>query len=154
MSMRISTFPGGAADSITGERRIINVAAPGAGNEWSLTFGAGFFWRLLCGQSTFTASAAVANRFPGIQISDGNVNLATIDTQAAIVATTVATVTYVPTYATIETAASAPNVVVGVPPIWFEAGFIIRSSTVGRDVGDTYTLINLWFEALDYGAYG
>ena len=149
-----ATFPGGGYDHIPGVRNVINVTNPGAGNEWSILLGQGYYWRLLCGQATLTTSAVVANRFPGIQLFDSNVNLFTLEVQAAVVASTTVTVTYVGGVVATPTVVNTPDFLIGGPAMWIEPGYTLRSVTPGKDPGDAYTAINLWFEQLDPGPMG
>lgn len=56
--------------TLPGVRRVVNFAAPNAGADIAVRVPGGRLWRILTGFVTFTASAAVANRFPRLQLVD------------------------------------------------------------------------------------
>ena len=53
------------------EYRVIALAQPVAGADWVATVPATAIWRVQCLQAQFTTSAAVQNRVPHLQITDG-----------------------------------------------------------------------------------
>ena len=148
------TFPGAGYSQIPGVRQVVNIANPGAGNNWSFTIPGGYYGRLIAGQATFTTSAVVANRVTGIQINDGNVNLWSVLEPNAITANSTVFMSYTGQPITAQVAGVPAFVAIGIPVAWLEQGYILRSLSQNIDPGDTYTAINLWFEFFDYGYYG
>jgi hypothetical protein len=149
-----SSFPGGGYAHVPGIRNVLPVTTPVAGSEWTFTLPGGYYWRLLTGQATLITSGTVANRFPGIQLNDSNVNLFTLEAQAAVVAGSAVTVTYVGGALVAPSVVNTPDLLIGAPAGWLEQGYIIRSITPGLQAGDAYAAINLWWECLDFGVYG
>lgn len=68
------TFAARSYSVARGVRRT-RALAPAVGADWTLTVPGGAAWRALLAFTTFTASAAVANRQVAVQVLDGDLNI-------------------------------------------------------------------------------
>lgn len=105
-------------------------------------------WRLLGGQAVFTASAVVANRLLGLQITASGVLAQVNQSTFAIAAAAAPTAVYQigPTLApAVEDGTAVPIPFV---PVWLEPGDTIGSLTGALQAGDQYSAIQLLIEEL------
>jgi len=145
-------YPNGRILSPTegpGQIYIYTTGNPGAGNQWQISTPVNARWRIRAAGSTFTTSAAVANRFPGIEIIVGGNLPWTSFCLAAVVASTTQLV-----YAggiTPYTSGVTTVSMLGLPPDLLISGvtgfqMVIGSITQGMQAGDAYTAIALLVE--------
>ena len=130
---------------------IRGVGNPGAGNEWTFFTNPNTRARLVSLQATFTASAAVATRFPAI-ILQPNVgqNICTSGDQVGVTASQAVTFSWFKG-AMHTTNGTAPNRCCPIPdPCWFRVNSRIQSTTANLQAGDTWTNILMeWEEWVD-----
>lgn len=124
--------------------KVISIAAPIAGADWTTTVPAGELWDVLSIFSSLTSAVAVANRAPRLQISDGNV--VWLDIPSAAVQA--ASLTYRYVYVEGATLAAVSNgQTVGIPDLVLLPGAIIRVTTDNIQAADqwaaTYVYANV-----------
>lgn len=126
----------------------VNVANPGAGNQWSFALPGDRIWRIRGVVGKLTTSAVAGNRQVGITVSDQSDVLACAvapAVTAAALATTYAFNINAPGNATASAGgfASCP-----LPDIIVPGGFIIASVATAFDPGDAWTGVRIWAETL------
>jgi len=134
---------------LPGVRRVLLIPPPAAGFEWGpVGPGGGRVWRLLGGFTFLQTSAAVANRTPGINISDGNENVIRSYAPGVVAAGVSQRVGYWP-------ASSAPGAGgsplidnVPVPELLIPGGWTIASQTDLIQAADSYTTVALVIEEI------
>lgn len=133
---------------------MLKPAVPAAGAEWTITLPGGYYYRLLGGVATFTASAVVATRLVGIAVtsSDGVVFVAV--NSSGIPASNIARTAFASGIAGSSVSGAKGAWSINAPPFWMHANWTLASSTTAMDAGDTYTAITLLFERLALGEYG
>lgn len=137
-------FITGEGKRLPGVRRVVNVANPAAGADWSVAVPSGVMWRLTTGVATLTTSAAVANRLPGLSFvtSDGMIYRSPDDN--AIGANVVANRVYVCNGVNAQTVNNNSWSEVAVPDMWIPSGTLISSNTTAIDVADQWSNIHLF----------
>lgn len=154
MPRRTHTIPTSGFSNLFGIAPTTLITSPAAGTEWSYTLPGGYFYRILSGTALFTSSAAVANRFPALQLTDGANLLWCFNCPVAVTASQTARVVYSPSSYTQNVTGPKGDLPVFAPNMWIPPNYVLSSSTPAIDVADTYTKIVFWFEQLDYGQYG
>lgn len=131
---------------LPGEKRVLTIASPAAGADFTVTVPGNRQWRLDAGRAILTTDATVANRLPRLQFTDETVTWYEASSDAFIAAGLAQVVTF---------AAGGPEVTPGVagapasialPLMWLPAGTIIRSATVAEDTGDQWSAIAVLIE--------
>lgn len=154
MESTISTFPAAPVGTLYGVQNIALVNAPGAGNEWKYTFPAGYFYRLIAAYTTFTTSATVANRNPGVAVTDGTNVLGRFGFQTNMTASNTCDVNYCPAGYFQGFGVTTTSITLGVANAWFPPGYTIGSYTPNLQATDAYTSVRILLDQLDYGPYG
>jgi hypothetical protein len=151
----ITTFPSSSTIAeLVGVQDVVKVPNPAAGADWIYTVPSGYFRRLISGTAILTTSSNAANRLLGFEITDGTNNLAQGWNGTALTASLTIQVGYfVGTGGGVSIAGSVSSVG-GIPNVWLPPGYTLESDTVALNVTDQYSAIFLWFECLDFGAYG
>jgi hypothetical protein len=135
---------------LEGVRRVVMVANPGAGADWSVTVPGGHQWRLIGGAGVFTTSAVVANRFSALQVSDSDGVFYFNGSTSAQAASLAITTVYVPSTALFPASLFGPRNLVPFSPTWLRPGDILAASTFAIDVGDQWTSVRLRVEDCIY----
>lgn len=141
-------FITGEGKRLPGVRRVVKVANPAAGTDWSVAVPSGVMWRLATGVATFTASAAVANRFPGLSFVTSDGMIFRSPDGNAIAANVVSNRTYVCNGINAQTINNGQWSEVAVPDVWIPSGTLVSSNTTAMDVADQWSNINLYVEEL------
>lgn len=133
---------------LPGVKRAVPVPQPAAGAEWTVTVPGGRQWRIIGGAAQLVASAAVANRRPGLALGDESSTVARTVSALQVQAGATALLGYLP-----DSGVTAPPGAdtVGLVPAWdawLPGGFVISSLTVGLQAGDQYGLVALMVEEL------
>lgn len=116
---------------------------PAAGAEWSYTVDGRYYERLISVRFTFTASAAVADRFPVVHLADANGRVvAGYWAGSGIKAGVVQTVTLSPGNQVVSNYGPA-DVFGFLPDLLVPPGWVWSSSTAGLDVADQISAITL-----------
>lgn len=151
----ISTFPGNPVGDIPGVRETIALPQPAAGADWTHTLPAGYYGRLIWITTTFTASAAVANRNPGMTVDNGEGSVLRLNMGSNITANQSVAFSFInlPNFGTF-TGAALPAWSMMFPLPWLSQGAILTSNVVGKDAADQWGPVKLWFERLDFGPQG
>lgn len=121
-----------------------SVGNPAAGVDWRYTCPGIGVQRVVALQATFTASAAAANRFPSLTLSDGSNDFATAPINAAVTANLATIISTFP-------GAGGQGVAAG-PQLWAAPhdgwmllpGWSIRTVTTAIDAADQWSAIRLW----------
>lgn len=142
-------YPTWGVGVLDGIQERISVPAPGAGSEWKYTVPGGYWLRLVAGASLFTTSAVVASRVVTADLTDGNSRLFTAFSTQNQAAGNACRVSYTMSFTPQGQTNTNAFTTLAFPYMWLPSGYTIQSRTVNIDVGDTYTLIELFFEALD-----
>jgi hypothetical protein len=131
---------------LRGQRRVVVGPLPVAGAELVLSVPGGRQWRLIGGRITFVTSAVVANRSVNLAPAGPNGIIDMTGAQAVQAAST--TVVYQLSQSNPAGTAYAPAGVVILPftPILLNGGDSIQTVTTLRDVGDQFTVCNLYVE--------
>lgn len=120
---------------------------PAAGLDVFMTVPALVRWRIIFMTATLGTSVAVANRFPGIFMTDGSFNLFDGRAIAAVAAslTSILQASVMPTYA--PPAYGVATQYVPMPAgIILKAGSIVETKTQNIDAADQWSAINLFVE--------
>lgn len=142
-----------AHESLVHNTQIRTVANPGAGNELVVPVPSGEDWRFLALRATFTASAAVANRTPGIVFDDQTGVGIEITSAFQITAGLQFRVCWVGDLANSFTSGTAGVLSLTAPQVVLPTAWRIRTLTPGLDVGDAWSAITVFFERLDEPPY-
>jgi hypothetical protein len=98
----------------------------------------------------FSTSAAVANRFPRIQLDDGTTTFAMFGAQAAIAASQNAKITYAEGIG--QNVNGSNNVLVfPLPTVPLQASYRIVFSTIGLDVADQWGSLAMYVYEMNTG---
>ena len=154
MPRRIHSVPTSGIGQLTGIQQIVKVPQPAAGAEWTDTLPGGYFYRVLGGSAVYTTSAAVASRLLGTQLSDGASNVVSLWNATAMTAGLAVQVGYTPSGGAGGGNIQGPVVTLVLPAVWLPQNYIIRSTTLNKDVADQYSSVVIWLECLDFGALG
>lgn len=116
----------------------ILVVAPAVGVEWSATVPPGSTWELLTVRHSITTSAVVANRIPGLRVTDSDGGFVLrIPPSGQVAASSSQGLSFasgIGGWVNLgEMVSPLPS-----PPILLPSGWIIRSLTSALDVGDQY----------------
>lgn len=133
---------------LPGVKRAVPVPQPAAGAEWTVNVPGGRQWRIIGGAAQLVASAAVANRRPGLSLGDESTTTARTVSALQVQAGATALLGYLP-----DSGVTAPAGVdtVGLVPAWdawIPGGFVISSATPGLQAGDQYSQVSLMIEEL------
>lgn len=146
-------FPQSLITSVTdsgGLIRVLTVANPAAGADFSTTVPVGVQWLVRSVHALFTASAAVANRLPKLRITDAvpNTIFTTTDSQT-VTASNAGEFSFAPGGNNIFGSAVFNF---GLPQHFrLQAGFILRSVTAGIQAADQWSQIVLTVEEISAG---
>jgi|SRR5690348_3592699 len=124
------------------QERII-VPNPGAGANWVHTVDGRYYERLLSCRYTFTTSATVANRFPGIELRDTDGNFVTVMPGGQNVAANVSLSAYLTLGGPAYAQGTAGNTVGFIPDLLVPPGWTWGSVVGAMDPGDAFTSILL-----------
>lgn len=129
--------------------RIVKPSNPPAGSDIRITVPGGKLWQPIALTATYTASAVVQARVPGLYISDGNDEALYSDSAYLLAANQVQQVSWMlggaPVY-------SGQNLLVpanAIPPCPLPAGWIIGTLSFGFLGGDQWSAITLWVVEAD-----
>ena len=132
--------------AVPGVRRVISIAQPSAGADWSQTVPGGRSWRVLGATANLTTSATVASRFPGWQATVAGAliyNYVGIGSLPA--SSSSAPCTWAPGPGS-QSTATAFFVWVPVPDVWLPEQTKFGSLTSNLQVGDQWSAPSLWIE--------
>jgi hypothetical protein len=150
---RATTYPTNSATLVVGIQDDVLVSNPGAGVDWSYTNASGYYRRLLTGYAFFVTSATVGNRTLGIKVTKDGQLYGRVRAASSVTASATVDVTYNSTTAWSQSGTQGTGFQFGFPYIWLPPGWSIGSDTVNLQAGDTFTLIRLLFDALDFDYY-
>lgn len=131
---------------LPGVRRVVQVASPGAGNNWQVVVPGGVQWFVIGGQFTLTTDATVANRLPAMTVTVNGVGVWYVQPSNALPAGSVGKYTVVSGLSQTGNVGFASGQIVVLPPTWVPEAAVIASSVVNLDATDTLTGITLWVE--------
>lgn len=124
--------------------RVVPVASPGAGAEWTQRIPGGSLWYVQSIRATLTTSVTVANRAPVITISDGSAVFAQApggDVQAASLTWQYA---WMRNFRDHFRLALTTTPVSGFPAMPLVGGFILASATTAIDATDQWSNIVIY----------
>ena len=124
-------------------RRVIQVPSPAAGADWSVQVPGGERWSIRSLVAQLQTSAVVANRGARVEVSDGNVRVASYQAAQVQAASVVARHTLVPGGPAGANAQSQASQWPGPDPFILPPGWVLSTSTVNLDVGDQWSQIAL-----------
>lgn len=131
---------------LQGTKQVVPIAAPPAGQDWTVRVPPGEQWWLITGRAQLVTSAAVANRVPAVQLTtDGTLTYEMQDGAAVVAATTVA-YTVVCASSPVPVSHQGVRGIIHVPQLWLPSQATINSITAAIDVADQWSNINLWVE--------
>jgi hypothetical protein len=119
--------------------RVLPVAQPAAGADFSFAVPGESSWGLVAVSATLVTSAAVANRVPVLRFTDGSNVYFRKPALAAITATLTTQVSWVPELGSDQTALSGGALTVPLPTVYLAPGNVIACSTTAIDVGDQWS---------------
>lgn len=146
--------PAAGYGQFAGVNRRIDVPAPAAGAEWSLTLPGGSWWRLLLGRSRLVTAVAVANRDPGIELLDPDNQVWAAVTSTVIAASLTTTVSYASGSGAATAGVAGALVAVPMTDAFLPPGYVLRSFTPSLQAADQYDQVRLWMQELDLGPLG
>lgn len=131
--------------------RVVPVAPPAPGQEWSIAAPGQGYWRILAARWVLVTDANVANRHVSLLLDDQTDVLAGLPAGAVQAAGLTQSYSLFP--------GSPPGALAGAPwllpaptdGLVLMPGFRVRSSTVAIQVGDQYSAIRLYVEELPTG---
>lgn len=125
---------------LPGVRRVIRPGGPAAGADWGpIGPTGGRVWRVLGGLGFLTTSAAVANRTPGILLTDGNENVLRSFAPASIAAGVTSRVGFWLGQEVPGPAGSGLFPQVPLPSFWIPEGWNLSSSTDQLQAADQWS---------------
>lgn len=130
--------------------RLLQVPAPAAGADWTFTLPAAGYWRIRSVFATLTASATVANRQPGLAITDGTVLWHRARPGAVLIANGVADVLAMPGLGFQTQGATQGTFTLPIPDVVMPPGFVISSVSTALQAGDQYSSIVIAAEEHDF----
>lgn len=149
-SLGINSYPAQSAVSqgAVGTPTMATIAAPGAGNEFSVTVPSGQAWQLWAIRGLLTASATAASREVSFRLDNGTTKM--WRACSGVTHTANQAIEYSGGGSTPQAAPSiAAARVVPLPPIVLPAGGIISSQTSNIQAGDAWTELtycySLWY---------
>jgi hypothetical protein len=140
--------------AFAGVNRRLDVPAPAAGAEWSLTLPGGSWWRLLLGRATLVTDATVTTRVPGLQLLDPDAQVYETLSQTGVTATNTAAAVYASGAGAVNIGQGSAEAPVSWPDVVMPAGWVLRSRTLNLQAADQYSAIRLWFAEIDLGPGG
>jgi hypothetical protein len=122
-------------------QRVVPIASPAAGADWSVTVPGESTWALASVSATLVTSAVAGARAPIFTVTDGSSVLWRVapgTTQA-----TALTVTYswLPEMGAPDTTITGGQLQVALPPTYLQPGNVFRVATALLDVGDQWSAI-------------
>jgi hypothetical protein len=130
--------------------KVLPIASPAAGNDFTITVPGGALWEVLGFQGVFTTSAAVASRQARLQYANGDGALFFATAAATTIPASQANrMSWAQGLGTFGTTA-ASNAPLPTPPIPLPVGFRINSFTANIDVADQWSglilIVREWSE--------
>lgn len=135
---------------ISGERplrrypRVVQVPKPALGADWSTTVPAGKTWGIRLARATLTCSAAAATRVPSLDLSDGTTTFAAIPPVETLVASDVASLTWLESVSYVLNVTPSKYLVQPIPALTLWPGYTIASLTTALDAGDQWSGVVLY----------
>lgn len=127
--------------------KVVTVANPGAGLEWTATVPAGKMWEVLAINWTFTPDATVGNRYSKLRTSDGTTEMSIIRASNVLATGTAYDMMYGNSSSVSGSAAGL--IMTQWKPIVLPTGGYIKSQTVSIQAGDAHTNIYLYVKEID-----
>lgn len=124
--------------------RIVTVASPAAGADWSVNVPGGMVWQVQAIAATLVTSVVVANRFAALLVGDGTTTPIRLGGAPAIVASLTTRFCWLRDYGHSITASNPSGITIAWPVIPILGGWTISSSTLAIDVGDQWSAISLF----------
>lgn len=122
-------------------RRVIQVPSPAAGAEWSVQVPGGERWSIRSLVAQLLTSAVAANRGARLEVSDGNVRVASYQAAQIQAASTTVRHTLVPGGPVGANAQSQASQWPGPDPFILAPTWVLSTSTINLDVGDQWSAI-------------
>lgn len=129
-------------------QRIIPIASPAAGNEWSITVPGGSIWSPIGITYRLVCSAAAANRVSTVAFTDGSTTFGQCSPSVLQVATQSFRYSLWRGLGQGSVSAGASIQVASLPELWLPSGFTIASLTSAIDVADQYSAVALIVEEI------
>lgn len=129
-----------------GVRRVVQVANPAAGNDWSVAVPGGVQWLILAGNATLTTSATVASREVYGNLYVQNELVFKQPGLGGIAASTVTSLNIVTDPGLLANYEAYSNGLIPSPLIPLPPGTIVSVTTTNLQVGDQWSGIMIWVE--------
>lgn len=151
----VSVGVGAGPGTFLGIRRPLRIDQPAVGAVPSVKVPSGEAWTVLFLSVQFTASAAAANRFLGLEVLDQDLNvLYQARSPLAIVASGVARLSASQRGGDTTLNASGGTVTLNLPDVPILPGYTLRGAVSGLDAGDQFGATIFEVEAATIGADG
>jgi hypothetical protein len=134
--------------------RIITVAQPAAGAEWTVSVPGGALWLIQTIRCTFQTSATVANRVPRLLFSDGTTEYMRIFPNLLQAAGSTFAFTFVKGLGTAYSQGVTAMVALPSPEVPIIGGHSITASTQNLDPGDQWSAIALFVLEVEETPFG
>lgn len=131
---------------LPGVRRVVNVATPAAGNDWTVIVPAGVQWSVRAGAAIFQASAQAATRLPGSRLTIDGVIVWQMYQSAGIDAGGFNLFSYTTATSPTQVGGLGDGVIIPFPDVWIPEGSLVQSFTNSLQSGDTYGNVALLIE--------
>lgn len=133
--------------------RVIPVADPAIGSDWSLNVPGGVLWYVESIKARITTSATVASRRVAIVVTDGSLEVFRVGEAANLTAGVTANYNWLRNVATQGAASFTNGVLRTFPSVPILGGWSIGTSTENMDPNDHYNLIVLYVLEIEERPY-
>lgn len=133
--------PASGTSLVPGAWRPLNIVAPAAGGVFTFTVEGGILAKVLTAFCTFTTSAAVANRVPGITIQDPDGFTVYGDAGGAVVAASTAARFAFGTAVPQGVSAQGNRLTAPLPDLFLPAGYRIVADVAAIDAADQFSVV-------------
>lgn len=129
--------------------RVVTVANPAAGSDWSLFVPGGVVWQVQSILTRFNTNATVANRVPAIVIGDGSNNVMRVSGANAATASNTHRYCWMKTFGVSNGPDVSNAMSTSFPDVPIPGGWQIQVVTTGLQAGDAWTEIAFYVVELD-----
>lgn len=141
-----SRFLSHTGQVLPGVRRLIPVADPAAGADWTVTVPGGVQWKIIGGYAALTASATTADRLAYTYVTIDGYGVVYAYSTSAVVASTSGHYTITSDPAVVAAGINSDAQSLVYPSVYFPESTEIGTNTLNLEEGDQWSQIVLWIE--------
>lgn len=141
-----------AADDVAGAvPRVLLQTTPAAGADFTITVPGESTWQVVALSARFVTSNAVANRGPGLLVTDGTNTIGEWPTGVVLTASLTTRITWSASGGSLMTSIISGALTVPIPPLILPGGYVVRTGTSLIDTADQWDRIVLTVVELQTG---